>query len=234
MRERKYCPPKSDYVGFESDEHFLNKITEWGLTKSAIESVWYKDKLGAERVTIIGYEEYGADNLFNAVVIEFSNGELDCINPAYLKEMQSSGFGKAPAVQNNESTSEDEPVAKSAAAKPKEKKASPKPKGTKKSAVPRKDLPTDKVHFTARIAGFAEKFNPFNEDQPDEIILLDEVKIIGDTEIEVGKAWCGYSKTLKKFELTEDTHIEFDGKIVIRKYEDSTYKINNPSKIKKS
>ena len=229
MSERKYYPPKTDFIGFESEEHLLNKVTEWGLNKSAVESVWYKDDHGAERVTIAGYEEYGRDNMFNTVIVEFPKGELSCIHPPFLKEMQSNSFGKVSVIQDQDN----EAITESEVTKPKEKKTSPKPKATKKSAAPRKDLPTEKVHFTAKVIGFGEKYNPFNEEQPDEIVLLDEVKIIGENELEIGKAWCGYSKTLKKYELTEGMSIEFDGKIIVRKHEDSPYKINNPSKIVK-
>jgi len=227
MRQRTYIPPKSDFIGFESDEHLLSKVTEWGLSKTACESVWYKDAFGAERVTIAGYEEYGKDNLFNTVVIEFSNGELCCINPAFLKEMQSNSFGKGAFTKEVVETPE-----KTVSSTSEKKKAS-RPKATKKSAAPKIALPTEKVRFTARVAGFGEKYNPFNEEQPDEIVLLDEVKIIGEGELEIGKAWCGYSKTLKKYELAEDIRLEFDAKIVVRKHEDSPYKINNPSKIVK-
>lgn len=229
MRQRRYYPPKEDFIGFGSEKELQDKVAEWGLGKSAVQSVWYKDEVGAERVKLAGYIEYGTDNQFNTVIVEFSNGELSCIHPPYLKEMQSGSFGKASAKtesETEEAVVEPAPVAK-------EKKKVAKPKATKKSAAPKKDLPTDKVHFIARVTGFGEKYNPFNEDQPDEIVLLDEVKIIGENEIEIGKAWCGYSKTLKKHELAENDRLEFDAKIVVRKHEDSPYKINNPSKIAK-
>lgn len=229
MRQRRYYPPKEDFVGFENEEQLLAKVTEWGLGKTAAHSVWYKDELGAERVKIAGYIEYGTDNQFNTVIVEFSNGELSCIHPPYLKEMQSGSFGKGSSFTE---TDADEPLVQ-AEQTVAEKKKTAKPKATKKSAAPRKDLPTDKVRFTAIVVGFGERYNPYDEENPDEIVLLDEVKIIGEKEIEIGKAWCGYSKTLKKHELTEYARLEFDGKIVVRKHEEAPYKINNPSKIVK-
>ena len=54
----------------------------------------------------------------------------------------------------------------------------------------------------------------------------------GENELEVGDAWCSYSKTLKKAELEEGNELEFDGKIVDKKFnKDIRFKINNPSKL---
>ncbi len=39
--------------------------------------------------------------------------------------------------------------------------------------------------------------------EEDEVILLEHVKVEGENELEVGDAWCSYSKTLKKAELAE-------------------------------
>jgi len=60
------------------------------------------------------------------------------------------------------------------------------------------------------------------------------VNLIGENEIEIGDAWCGYSKTLKKLELVEGERLEFDGKITDKKMnKEVLYKLNNPSKIVK-
>ena len=70
--------------------------------------------------------------------------------------------------------------------------------------------------------------------EEDEVILLELVKVERENELEVGNAWCSYSKTLKKAELEEGDELEFDGKIVEKKFnKEIRYKINNPSKLAK-
>jgi hypothetical protein len=95
------------------------------------------------------------------------------------------------------------------------------------------DLPGEKVHFTATVKEFTAKMNHFTGEE-DEVILLENVKVTTEPELTIGDAWCGYSKTLKKAELEEGDAIEFDGKVVDKKYnKEIRYKINNPSKLVK-
>src|SRR3954465_10102399 len=89
----KYIPPKGDYETFRDDDYYREKLKEWGLP-AAKREFWYKEDNYQRLVTIKGYETYGNTGEFNTLVIEFQDGNLTCIHPAYLKEMQQSSFGK--------------------------------------------------------------------------------------------------------------------------------------------
>lgn len=126
------------------------------------------------------------------------------------------------------------------AEKPAKKEKAKKEKATKLV------LPEEKVHFTATVKQFALSWNHFNEDN-DEVVVFENVRIEQAEPIEVGLAWGSHSKTLKKHELEPGQQLEFDGKIVKKSLpkgkdvEDESmlldvsvaYKINNPSKIAK-
>lgn len=249
----RYIAPRGEFEVFRDEEHYREKLKEWGLSsaKEAKREFLYKERNYQRLVTIKGYEEYGQSNQFNTLVIEFQDGNLSCIHPAYLKEMQSSSFGKESLIQvedrenvSNEQTSNTE-------VKEEKKEKSPAAKKTKESK-PKKEkpvkleLPADKVHFTATVKQFALTYNPFNEEN-DEVVILEDVKIIQEPSIEVGLAWCSHSKTLKKFELAPGDLLEFDGKVAAKKLPKGKdvaeefmldvpvlYKVNNPSKIVKS
>jgi len=236
----KYIPPKGDYETFRDNDHYKEKLKEWGLSsaREAKKEFWYKDRNYQRMVTIKGYETYGNAMDINTLVIEFQDGNLTCIHPAYLKEMQQSSFGKeslltfdeketaAPelkigdgegsAFEGNlfaENTTETPPVKKETvpkAAKVKE----PKPK---KAKAPKLELPADKVHFTATVKQFALVYNPFNEEN-DEVVVLENVQVVSEENpLEIGLAWCSHSKTLKKFELAIGDSLEFDGKVAAKK-----------------
>ncbi|PLS07140.1 hypothetical protein [Neobacillus cucumis] len=247
-----YIPPKGDYDTFRDDDHFKEKLKEWGLP-TAKKEFWYKELNYQRLVTLKGYETYGNAGEFNTLVIEFQDGNLTCIHPAFLKEMQKGSFGKESLINleekdtleeeaktiNTETVTPVEAPNKEKAAKPSKE---PKPK-TKKA--PKIELPADKVHFTAAVKQFALVYNPFNEEN-DEVVVLENVQIVQENPIELGLAWCSHSKTLKKFELAPGDLLEFDGKVAAKKMgkgkdapEDFIidtpvlYKINNPSKINK-
>lgn len=248
----QYIPPKGEYERFEDEAHYLEKVKEWGL--SAKKEFWYKDRNQHCLVTIKGYEIFGDTAEFNTLVIEFADGNQTCIHPAYLKEMQSSSFGKEIIIQSPENMPE------SAVAKPKiaqvkvetSPSAEPKPDKPAKKAKEKKEkppklvLPEEKVHFTGRVKQFALSWNHFNEDN-DEVVVFEDVRIEQEEPIEVGLAWGSHSKTLKKLALEPGMNLEFDGKIVKKSLpkgkdvEDESllldvsvsYKINNPSKIVK-
>ncbi|MFB5197538.1 hypothetical protein COJ96_19160 [Bacillus sp. AFS073361] len=235
----KYIPPKGDYESFRDNDHYKEKLKEWGLSsaREAKKEFWYKDRNYQRLVTIKGYETYGNAMDINTLVIEFQDGNLTCIHPAYLKEMQQSSFGKeslltfdeketpdkdgSPAEVNilgevmteDTSTAAEKPVKREAA--PKAAKAKePKPK---KAKAPKLDLPVDKVHFTASVKQFALVYNPFNEEN-DEVVVLENVQVVSEENpLEVGLAWCSHSKTLKKFELAIGDELEFDGKVAAKK-----------------
>ncbi|MFF2448039.1 hypothetical protein ACFVSW_13155 [Neobacillus sp. NPDC058068] len=254
----RYIPPKGDYETFRDEEHYKDKLKEWGLSsaKEAKKEFWYKDRNYQRQVTIKGYETYGSGGGFATLVIEFQDGNVTCIHPAYLKEMQQSSFGKesmftvedkdpATSKPGGEVTKEIDPAKdiespkKEAASKPaKAKEVKPK-----KEKAPKLELPADKVHFTATVKQFAQTYNPFNEEN-DEVVVLEHVQIVQESPLELGLAWCSHSKTLKKFELAPGDLLEFDGKVVAKKLAKGKdvaeefvvdaavlYKINNPSKM---
>ncbi|MDN3015376.1 hypothetical protein PH210_04030 [Paenibacillus sp. BSR1-1] len=247
----QYIPPKGEYESFRDEDHYKEKLKEWGLSsaREAKKEFWYKDRNAQRIVTIKGFEAYGNNGGFNTLVIEFQDGHLSCIHPAYLKEMQAGSFGKESllTIEEKEITEDTEPapviketVQKEESPKPKAKEAKPK-----KEKAPKLELPSDKVHFTATVKQFAMTYNPFNEEN-DEVVVLENVLIVQDNPLELGLAWCSHSKTLKKFELAPGDSLEFDGKVAAKKLakgkdveeeflvdEPVLYKVNNPSKIVK-
>ncbi|WP_250886577.1 hypothetical protein [Bacillus sp. SM2101] len=223
----QYIPPKEEYNTFENDEHYEELGREWGLFgKTPKKDFWYKGKGYKRSVKVVGFIEYGVTGTFHTLIIKFEDGNISCIHPDYLKEMQKSTFGKE---------TEESPVpVKSSPKKDKSLTSTTKPKNKSTNEKATKSeiaLPEDKVTFVATVKGFGTKPNPFS-DNDDEILLLDNVKITADKQLEVGFAWCGYSKTLKKLELQEGQSLEFSAKIVKKKHKEFPYKINNPSKIK--
>ena len=260
-----YTPPKGEYEGFVDADHYREMLKGWGLSaaKEAKREFWYKDRSNQRLVTIKGYESYGKAADFNTLVIEFQDGNLSCIHPAFLKEMQQSSFGKESMLtldDNNrvptgpaiikESETGIEPAA-TTVTEPTLKESAPKPAvakvpKAKKEKAPKLELPIDKVHFSARVKQFAMTYNPFNEEN-DEVVVLENVQIIQENPLEIGLAWCSHSKTLQKFELTVGDVLEFDGKVAAKKLGKGKdvpeefllevavlYKVNNPSKIVKN
>ncbi|MDQ0268496.1 hypothetical protein [Cytobacillus purgationiresistens] len=235
--QTSYYPPLGEYEVFDNETHYYEKLKEWGLT--AKEEFWYKQKTHQRLVKIIGYEVYGQTQDLNTIIIEFQDGKLSCIHPAYLKEMQAGSFGKEAFLAAGE------PAVTEVKEKPKTAPA-PKKQPKKKGPAPKKlELPEDKVHFSAKVKQFGLSWNHFKDDN-DEVIVLEDVVIEGEEQTEVGLAWCSHSNTLKKQELSKGDQLEFDGKIVKKSLpkgkdaeeefiveEKITYKINNPSKIKK-
>ncbi|MEQ2525308.1 hypothetical protein WMO40_01240 [Bacillaceae bacterium CLA-AA-H227] len=245
-----YLPPVGTNETFADEEDYAEKVREWGLstTKEVKKQFWYKEATFQRQVTIIGYQTYGKTDDYYTVIIEFEDGNLSCIHPAYLKEMQSPSFTKLVTSESENSPTETVPTKtveeKAAPAEPKTKEA--KPKKEKKEKPKKIELPEDKVHFTAVVKQFAYSWNHFNEEN-DEVVVLENVRIEQEDPIDIGLAWCSHSKTLKKFELSPGVSLEFDGKIVKKKLPSGKdveeefiisdpvpYKINNPSKIVKS
>ncbi|MEK5523099.1 MULTISPECIES: hypothetical protein [Heyndrickxia] len=248
-----YLPPKGDYSKFIDENHYEEKVREWGLstTKEVKKQFWFKDDTQQSIVKIIGYEVYGKSEEYNTVIIEFEDGNLCCIHPAYLKEMQSPSFGKVYVASNKSEQSPPKQKEEPKASQTKENKSERLHKETttkkEKQEKPAKiQLPEEKVHFTAAVKQFALSWNNFNEEN-DEVIILENVVIHEETPIEIDLCWCSHSKTLKKLELVPGDTLDFNGKIVKKKLPKGKdveekyiidapvyYKINNPSKIKKS
>jgi hypothetical protein len=245
----RHIPPVKQFEEFQDKEHYKQKVKEWGLS-SAKEEFWYKEKDFQELVTIKGYELYGNTDEFNTIVVEFKDGNLTCIHPAYLKEMQQSSFGKESIwEEGNDRESETPKGEVSVQIKTPEvkvvetKKAEPK-KAKKEKAV-KLELPDEKVHFSAAIKQFAMTYNSFTEEN-DEVVIFEDVQIQLEPPINIEYAWCSHSKTLKKLELAIGDLLEFDGKITTKKLTKGKdapeefnfshtvpYKINNPSKLVK-
>lgn len=244
-----YIPPKGQYEFFLDEDHYAEKVREWGLssTKEVKKEFWYKDRNHQRQVTIKGYEVFGDTLEQNTIVIEFQDGNLSCIHPAYLKEMQASSFGKELVKLDESSTIKETPsTIKESKPKATETNITKQAAKVKKDKPAKLVLPEEKVHFTAKVKQFALSWNHFNEEN-DEVVVLQDVRIEQEEPLEVGLAWCSHSKTLKKFELAPGEEIEFDGKIVKKSLpkgkdvEDESlllevsvgYKINNPSKLVK-
>lgn len=246
-----YIPPKGEYRFFESEEDYAKRVREWGLSsaKEAKKEFWYKGKTYKRLVTIKGYEEYGTDNTVNILVIEFQDGHLSCIYPDYLKDMQSSNFGRESRINSAEAgefTDVSAPLVKKETSESTEKSTSkPAASQPKKKKQPAIELPAEKVHFTATVKQFALSWNHFSEEN-DEVVVLENVQIVQEEPVMVGLAWCSHSKTLKKLELQAGGKIQFDGKIVKKSFPKGKeveekfmvdvpvpYKINNPSKLVK-
>lgn len=244
----QYIPPKGEYEAFQNEEHYEQMVREWGLstTREVKKKFWYKENTYQRLVTIAGYETYGKNDEFHTIIIRFQDGNLSCIHPDYLKDMQSASFGKESQITEEINTEKKERQPKIEILKEEKPKTHAKPKEEKKQKkekTPELKLPLDKVHFTADVKQFALSYNHFNEEN-EEMVILENVVIDGENKLEVGLAYCSHSKTLKKLELAKGEKLEFDGKIVKKKMakgkeveeefrldETVLYKINNPSKI---
>ncbi|MED2737112.1 hypothetical protein [Bacillus toyonensis] len=240
----QYYPPKGEYKTFESDKQYVQKGQEWGLfKKTPITQFLYKRDGQTYHVTIKGYEEYLEDGSSNTLVIEFEDGNLSCILPTYLNDMQKSNFGSSDTEETEEQTT-NKPVGKTKA--PSKKKTESKPSTEKavtntkvespvKTVEDKVELPADKVKITATIKEFLSVPNTFSTSgKDDEFVLYENVIIHTEPSIELDAAWCSYSNTLKKAELQIGNVIEFQAKIIKKKMKNAgQYKINNPAKLQK-
>lgn len=208
-------PPKGEFMTFESEEHYTQLMQEWGLMGKVIKKEFvHKQGNKEQKVEVVGYEEHLPSY---TAVIRFADGQLSCIQPAYLKEMQDTNF---TAKRSQTETENETP-----------KKTTNKAKKDKPDLL---TLPVEKVAITAVVKGFDTQKNPFS-DRDDEFLLLQDVVITSEPELAVGDAWCGYSNTLKKQELAEGDTLAFEAKIVQKTFKKTNfYKINNPSKIVKN
>ncbi|PLR78985.1 hypothetical protein CU633_02650 [Bacillus sp. V3-13] len=227
-------PPKGDFTLFNSEDEYISKTKAWGLisasAKSAKHEFVYKRENKTYKVIIEGYETNGSHE---TAIVSFTNGALHCVHPAYLKEMQSPSFGKDSVFNSAAEPAAEEVPVSGAAQQSNTKKANNKKESKEKKQKEVLDLPADKVSFEAVVKEFSTKYNHFTESE-DEILILEQVKIVGVNPLEIGEAWCGYSNTLKKSELEIGDAITFNAKIVDKKLnKDIRYKINNPSKITK-
>jgi hypothetical protein len=236
----KYYPPQGEYTTFDNEEDYAVKGRNWGLFgKSPKKHFLYKNLTTQRQVTIKGYQDY---KVLCILIIEFEDGNLSCIHPSYLKEMQSGNFGKELVSEEGEageageaaSAQVIEPEAEMMEVSLQEEKTVEKPAPKKQKEKKEKlELPVEKVKFSAKVKEFATKANPFS-DTDDEVILLEDVVVLSDIPLVIGDAWCGYSNTLKALGLEVGNLIEFEGKVVDKKFnKEIVYKVNNPSKLTK-
>ncbi|MCK8487043.1 hypothetical protein M0651_07665 [Paenibacillus sp. MBLB2552] len=234
------------FEAFENDSQAqLEKCKEWGLLSEKavkMKSFYYKRDGMSLPCEIAGFVDKAT------AIIRFSNGQLHCIHPSYLKEMQASNYGvksaaaetgdvAAPADQSDtaseaiasEPAQPAEPVSGAASAAPEVKEAPKKGKAKKEKL----ELPEGKVSMTATVQEFTTVPNNFS-DNDDEVVIYEAVSIV-DPALELGTAWSSHSATLKKLELAIGDTITFDAKIVAKKLTKHPvpYKINNPAKIQK-
>jgi hypothetical protein len=237
-----------EYVAFQEETEQLEQCKEWGLLSgktSKTKSFSYKGGGVNRPCTLVGY----VDKI--TAVIELENGQLHCIHPSYLKEMQTSSFGQRgtvaspesaeaelsesgtytePAMPAEESVSDvSSPLAPVVVAAP-----APAKPAAKKEKASKPQLPEEKVRMTAVVKEFTTVPNNFS-DTDDEVIIYESAAIV-DPAMEIGDVWSSHSATIKKLELNIGDSISFEAKIVKKKLTKHPvpYKINNPSKIIKS
>jgi hypothetical protein len=240
-------PPQMEFKSFEDDDDYATRGRSWGLFgKAPKKEFWHKSKSAQRLVTLKGYQPYGNTNI---LIIAFEDGSLSSIHSSYLKEMQGGSFGKELTHDDKEDGSSsigssddikseivdisENPDAAQLSEKA-VKKSAPKKQKEPKAQKEKLELPVDKVKFTAKIKEFTTKPNPFS-DNDDEILLLEEVVVLGEAPLVIGDAWCGYSNTLKAIGFEVGELFTFEGKVVDKKFnKEILYKVNNPSKIVKS
>lgn len=214
-----YIKPKGIYTLFTTAEDFLSFTRKWGLNSSTSEKevFWYKESYYKRSVEIIGYEDY--KNGYQTAIIRFLDGNLGCINPMYLKDMQNGSFGEE---HDDDSLNEQLKKAKM-----------PRVSSTLEDTNASSDaiaLPTGKVTFTGTLERFDEVYNAYTE-KVDAIILWRDVEL-AEGSVKLAYAWCGYSKTLEKLEMVEGTRVSCLVEAVAKDFNDvAKVKVNRPSKI---
>lgn len=238
------------YTAFENEAEQLDKCKEWGLLSEKavkMKTFFYKRDGMSLTCDIVGFADKAT------AVIRFANGQLHCIHPSYLKEMQAANYGakagsseaaddtapaSASAEQTEQASTTDAPeetmpaVTESVTAVPAAKaEDTPKKSKAKKEKL---ELPEGKVSMTATVQEFTTVPNNFS-DNDDEVIIYEAVSI-ADPELELGTAWSSHSATLKKLELAVGDTVTFEAKVIAKKLTKHPvpYKINNPSKIQKT
>ena len=238
------------YTAFENDTEQLDKYKEWGLvSEKAVKTktLFYKRDGKSLACDITGFVDKAT------AVVRFEGGQLHCIHPSYLKEMQASSFGVKTSAAGTADDATLEPVA----AAQTEPSVIPEPTPAEDSLVeavsdttspapaaaetPKKskakkeklELPEGKVSMTATVQEFTTVPNNFS-DNDDEVVIYEAVSI-ADPALELGVAWSSHSATLKKLELAIGDTITFEAKVVAKKLTKHPvpYKINNPAKIQK-
>jgi len=103
------------FRAFENEEEQLDKCKEWGLLSekaARTKAFAYKGNGVNLSCTIAGY----VDDM--TAVIAIDGGQLHCIHPSYLKEMQAASFGQRNAAAGSESAAEEGTAPAPASVKP--------------------------------------------------------------------------------------------------------------------
>ncbi|WNR46235.1 hypothetical protein [Paenibacillus roseipurpureus] len=236
------------FTRFDDEAELLDQCKEWGLVSekaSKAKAFFYKGNNLNVPCNIVGL----VDPM--TAVIELDTGQLHCIHPSYLKEMQAANYSQRGAaftedgvVDEIESEAEAAVVEEKASKPAKAPKvaepagggdgeAAPAKSKVKKEKAPKLELPEEKVKMKATVMEFTTVPNNFS-DTDDEVIIYEAVSIL-EPAIEVGSAWSSHSATLKKLELAVGDIVTFECKIVAKKLSKHpvAYKINNPGKMQK-
>ena len=223
------------YTAFTNEDEAMDFCKDWGLLpQKAAKQKEYRYKGQNMDVTceIIGY----ADLVFAVIQV---GEQLHNIHPSYLREMQTSQYGKGKPEEDGEllepeleelALEENVEIKKPKVAEKKEKKPAEKP--AKEAPL---TLPEGKLSFDATVSQFASVPNPFS-DTDDEVIIFEPASFSYENEVVVlESAWTSHGTGMKKLELEIGDKLTFEAKIVAKKLNKHPvkYKLNNAAKISK-
>jgi hypothetical protein len=223
------------YTAFKSEDEAMDFCKDWGLLpqKAAKQKEYrYKGQNMDVACEIVGY----ADLVFAVIQI---GDQLHNIHPSYLREMQTSQYGKGKPEEDGEllepeleelALEEKVEIKKPKSEDKKEKKPTEKP--AKEAPI---TLPEGKLSFDATISQFASVPNPFS-DTDDEVIIFEPASFSFENEVVVlESAWTSHGTGMKKLELEIGDKLTFEAKIVAKKLNKHPvkYKLNNAAKIVK-
>lgn len=222
------------YTAFKNEDEAMDFCKDWGLLpqKAAKQKEYrYKGQNMDVACKIVGY----ADLVFAVIQI---GEQLHNIHPSYLREMQTSQYGKGKPEEDNEllepeleELALEEKVEIKQTKKPAEKKEKkPVEKPAKEAPI---TLPEGKLSFDATVSQFASVPNPFS-DTDDEVIIFEPASFSYENEVVVlESAWTSHGTGMKKLELQIGDKLIFEAKVVAKKLNKHPvkYKLNNAAKI---
>lgn len=233
-----YINQEVEYHKFETVEEMIEKTREWGVNSktSKKEKFWYKKSFYKREVRVVGYQKFNNGN-GEVAVIEFLDGNISCILPAYLKEMQGSAFGDDTLDEEGlkeEVMKKKNSVKKAEKEKTEKKKEESEKEKNQQEENPDKlvEIPDEKFVIALTVERFDKKYNAFAQ-RDDEIVVFKDV-VVNNGEYQLTKAWAAMSKTLEALEMAEGERLECNGKLVKNEFKkEVVYKLNRPSKILK-
>lgn len=228
---------------FDSEDELIERCKEWNLlssTATRVKTYQYKRQGLTLPCEIVGY----VDPL--TVVIQFENKQQHCIHPAYLKEMQTAGFGQrasaaadakaedsqeAPAeavsAENlpEELTEQEAPDAEAASVEIPSAPGSEDSAETEAAVIPQKKAASKKKPAVQlpedklSVTAVIKEFTTVPNhfsDNDDEVIIYEGIAVEGH-DLAIEEVWSSYSATLKKLELNVGDTVSFEAKIVAKK-----------------